>query len=501
MAASQILTSPYLSEVGAIWLQGNLHAHTLRSDGNASPQETVDLYARLGYDFLALSDHDILSDYAGLDPKGLLLLDGSEVTAGGPHVLAIGCANPLGAATDRQQVIDSIRAARGVAVMGHPNWERKFDHCAFAELKRLKGYAGIEIFNADVLRGPGSALATDKWDRLLSSGRKVLGFAHDDSHLQDMATRGWNMVLARDRTARSVLEALAAGSFYASSGVTITRISVEGSRLKMTAPDADAMAVVGEHGRRIIFSLGPELMFDSANCSDPYFRVECFGRAGQMAWTQPFYPAGEQVERRQSLLAEHPVAHIEKDVVPFPGREGSFDGLITRFMDARTGTPASPATGFRVTWEEGGLRLHLRCEEPSPENMKLTVMRHNDSKLWTNDGFEIFLAPGGPGDERYWQLLANAAGFCCVMGHGLPKEGKEPLSAVCKAGCYPGGWTLEVGVALGTFAPTPRPGARWGFNIVRNRYAGGGHQRFVWSFTGSSNHNPEAFGILEVPEA
>ena len=43
------------------WFKGNLHTHTFWSDGDAPPEITIDWYKNNGYDFLALSDHNILS--------------------------------------------------------------------------------------------------------------------------------------------------------------------------------------------------------------------------------------------------------------------------------------------------------------------------------------------------------------------------------------------------------------------------------------------------------
>src|SRR2546428_9433440 len=39
-------------------LRGNLHAHTTFSDGALSPHRLIEEYERLGYDFLAITDHD-----------------------------------------------------------------------------------------------------------------------------------------------------------------------------------------------------------------------------------------------------------------------------------------------------------------------------------------------------------------------------------------------------------------------------------------------------------
>jgi len=44
------------------WYKGNLHLHTLRSDGEAFPDEAILLYKELGYDFLALTDHHVVHE-------------------------------------------------------------------------------------------------------------------------------------------------------------------------------------------------------------------------------------------------------------------------------------------------------------------------------------------------------------------------------------------------------------------------------------------------------
>lgn len=50
---------------GARWWRGNLHMHTYWSDGRVFPEQAVDLYKnKLGYDFLALSEHNVFADEA-----------------------------------------------------------------------------------------------------------------------------------------------------------------------------------------------------------------------------------------------------------------------------------------------------------------------------------------------------------------------------------------------------------------------------------------------------
>ena len=44
------------------WFKGNLHTHTLWSDGDDYPEMVVDWYKGHGYNFLALSDHNVLQE-------------------------------------------------------------------------------------------------------------------------------------------------------------------------------------------------------------------------------------------------------------------------------------------------------------------------------------------------------------------------------------------------------------------------------------------------------
>ncbi|MEO6739125.1 MAG: histidinol-phosphatase, partial [Chthoniobacteraceae bacterium] len=47
----------------ARWWKGNLHTHSLWSDGDDDPEMIADWYKAHGYNFLALSDHNIIADY------------------------------------------------------------------------------------------------------------------------------------------------------------------------------------------------------------------------------------------------------------------------------------------------------------------------------------------------------------------------------------------------------------------------------------------------------
>ena len=53
--------SKTLAETGGKqWYKGNTHTHTLWSDGDAAPEWVVSWYKENGYDFLSLTDHNVV---------------------------------------------------------------------------------------------------------------------------------------------------------------------------------------------------------------------------------------------------------------------------------------------------------------------------------------------------------------------------------------------------------------------------------------------------------
>jgi len=286
------IENPYASMSGDTWLRGNLHAHTTASDGRSPIQDVLNSYAGHGYDFLMISDHDILTDdadYAKVDSRGLVLIPGNEVTRNGPHLLHVNADQLVEPSADRQVVLDQINQGRGFAVINHPNWLQDFNHCSFENLSTWRNFLGMEIFNATIGRLDGSPFATDKWDRLLSAGRRVWGFANDDSHLvvEDVAV-GWNMVGTDDRSVAGIMEAFRRGCFYGSTGVTIATIAVTENRIRIEAPNANRIIAFHQVGREIAHADATALEIE-VPANSKYVRFECLGRGLQAAWTQPFY--------------------------------------------------------------------------------------------------------------------------------------------------------------------------------------------------------------------
>jgi hypothetical protein len=277
------------------WLRGNLHSHTTVSDGTRPAEEVIADYERRGYDYLAISDHDQFVDPANYrDSTELILLPAVEVTARGPHILHVGATEPVTPDENRQNVLDSIAEQGAFSVLNHPNWQSHYNHCPQELMESLDGYAGIEIYNGVIERLEGIPLATDRWDRLLSQGKRVWGFGTDDAHAPQDVALAWSVVQVDSREVDAIIGSLRAGRFYASTGVTISEIASTETEITIVTENAQRMRLVSDFGviqktverQSVTFRL-PDDLENRAKAT--YVRIECYGPGGRMAWTQPFF--------------------------------------------------------------------------------------------------------------------------------------------------------------------------------------------------------------------
>jgi len=277
--------NPYAQRY-SLWLRGNLHAHTNLSDGELSPDDTLDACARRGYDFVALTDHDVVAFPNGLHPH-ILFLPGVEHSAQ-QHILRVNVTSTLPHDLSYQSVIDLTLREGGLVILNHPNWGENHDHWHNSQLLHLERYHGIEIYNNVIEYLEGSPYALNRWDLLLSEGKRVWGYANEDTHRVLQMGSAWNAVNVRERSKEAVLEALKEGRFYASTGVVLEEITVEDSYYRVRATNAKEMRLISLHGEVVEHVVGNMASF-SLHKARKYARVEAIGEAGSRAWTQPVF--------------------------------------------------------------------------------------------------------------------------------------------------------------------------------------------------------------------
>ncbi len=210
--------NPYAQRDGE-WLRGNLHTHTSPASTCAQVplERTLELYIQAEYDVLSISEH---LSYASVVDDRLLFIPGMEWNSPeGQHTGIYGPAIPRHpewcTMTSQRELLATVKDVDALAILNHPNWTLR-PHYRREELFDAGPYDGIEIFNGVIKRLSGYEIATEQWDYLLARGRRVLGYASDDFHVERDLAQGWMMVRCAVRTPEAVLAALKAGNFYCS---------------------------------------------------------------------------------------------------------------------------------------------------------------------------------------------------------------------------------------------------------------------------------------------
>ncbi|MHC4623663.1 MAG: CehA/McbA family metallohydrolase domain-containing protein [Planctomycetota bacterium] len=291
------------------WWKGNLHAHTLWSDGGDYPEMVVEWYSKHGYNFLALSDHNILSqgqkwidvtdkraegqvfnkylerfgdkwvEHRMVDgklhvrlkplnefrclfeePDRFLLMQAEEITQKKAHVNAINLRKVIlpyegdSALEVMRECVNAVVAQREhtaqpmFAQINHPNFRWALTAEDIMHVEHAKFF---EVANcAPSVRnfGDEQRAGTERmWDIILTMRLAELdlpviyGTATDDAHnyrkWQPRSAnpgRGWVMVRACRLTPESIIKAMEAGDFYASTGVVLKDVHCDAGTLKVS---------------------------------------------------------------------------------------------------------------------------------------------------------------------------------------------------------------------------------------------------------------------------
>jgi len=304
---------------GEVWYRGNTHTHTTESDGDTSPREVTEWYRDHGYNFLVLSDHNTLTDpatLADLETDDFILIPGEEVTSGfdgrSVHVNGLNLPEVVEARRAESLVatlqanVDAIREVEGVPHVNHPNFGWSFGE---EELRQVDRYRLLEIHNGHPTGhnegGGGTPGMEAVWDALLAGGKRIFGIAVDDAHhfqgefSDDRANpgRGWIAVRAAALEGQAIMDALEAGWFYASAGVELADVRVQGPTLEVHIAQRGnfryTTTFIGAGGRELGSS--PELVASYTLTEDVgYVRAKVVDSMGHVAWTQPVFVVNEE---------------------------------------------------------------------------------------------------------------------------------------------------------------------------------------------------------------
>lgn len=281
------------------WYKGNIHTHSLWSDGDDFLEMAAIWYKSHGYHFVSFTEHNTvpegerwvyfpshynradytekfgnwLQEYVSekdnlvrlhtlqevkerLEKKDeFLLIEGMELTAPNNvhfnlippprHIDIEGGSTVDDTFTSCLKQIDKAEFDKNVIVtINHPNWEWTLRAKHLVEAKNIKF---LEVCNNCVEsnnQGDSKHNSLEEmWDiantiRLLKNIEPLYAVASDDAHnyssqdvLNALPGRGWIMVLARELSSEAIREAMLRGDFYASTGVSLEKLSFDGKQL------------------------------------------------------------------------------------------------------------------------------------------------------------------------------------------------------------------------------------------------------------------------------
>ncbi len=298
-----------------LFLKGALHVHTTRSDGSTTPEETLERYQELGYQFVALTDHRYYN-YNNYGENNLTIIPGMEMDASFVgenqdgvhcfHTVVIGPeknngfeqderlpSGKLRVPQDIQPDLDSYHQKNNMTIYCHPEWSNTPVH----EYEHLEGNFAMELYNTGCALE--NEMDTDNgiyWDYLLHEGKKIYGVATDDGHTYNQIGKGYVMVNAENNV-DSILNALKEGNFYASCGPEIYDFYVEEGEVHIRCSDVQKIAFCyGRYPTKIIRRTSlplSEAMYQYPK-SFSYIRAVVTDKEGNKAWTNPIFLEKEE---------------------------------------------------------------------------------------------------------------------------------------------------------------------------------------------------------------
>ena len=299
-AASRRVDPDPLPEARPGWLRGDLHCHTLYSDGDSWPPEMLNAAAEAGLDFLGVTDHNNVGHQLAYGPGGgglPIVLPGVEVTTYGGHWNAWGTdrwwefREPESNAVER-----TMRAAMesgAVVSICHPKpfgppWEYANDG----------GFHAIEVWNGPWAQLNSASLA--RWDGLLRRGIRCAAVGGSDTHYLhrgDVAARHEDSIgvpttwVDADPNVASILAALREGRSFVSASPRGPQLylSLDPARrgravVEVRGGDGATLQIVDETGRSTVATIegGDWEEALEVRAASRYLRAELVSPGGDM---------------------------------------------------------------------------------------------------------------------------------------------------------------------------------------------------------------------------
>lgn len=326
------ISNPYL-EVD--WSQheqykANFHTHTTNSDGRMNPHTVVDKYHELGYDILAITDHNEVTypwtDFESIEPSttslnrmesapetmpddfvyenrdpvvlGMIDVRANELSR---HHHTGSFFNDHNGTTTEVESLEATAAKNGIAMLYHPGRyqgrdPQQYNLEWYLDLYRNYDHLiGMEVYNQ------GDRYPEDRklWDSVLTvtmPERPVWGYSNDDMHSLPHLGRNWSVMILPDLTHESVRYGMENGLSYfiyapdghnGPSAPVIEMIEVNPRKgiIEIVASGHESVRWISEGE---VVSEGNTINLNDLQDPGVYVRAELSGPGSVIVNTQPF---------------------------------------------------------------------------------------------------------------------------------------------------------------------------------------------------------------------
>jgi hypothetical protein len=302
--------------------KANFHTHTTISDGRINPQTVVDKYHRLGYQILAITDHNEVTwpwtefkemkpstrskerfangelqkeslIYENRDPHDLQMIAIQANELSKHHHIGSFFNDHNGTETVEESLI-ATQNKNGLTIFFHPGRYQFGTDWYLDYIKRFDHIVGIEIFNQ------GDRYPKDRqlWDSILSyimPLRPVWGFSNDDMHSEPALGRNYNLLILPNLTKKDVRKSMKNGTFFFVYNpankeirypiVKSINVKNQSGKIKIRASGYDSINWISEG---TVVNKGSFFESKKMPHVKGYVRAEIFGQGGIIIGTQPF---------------------------------------------------------------------------------------------------------------------------------------------------------------------------------------------------------------------
>ena len=297
---------------GAGWYRGDLHAHTIHSDGSWDIPDLVNFWRERQVDFMTLSDHNTISGLAELHSLAddtLLTLGGCELSTYYGHAVAVGIDHWFdwrkidGTVLTMPQLAQEVIDSGALLTIAHP-MNQGDPICCGCRWDHFDMYPGnalaVEVWNGGWKEANQAALLL--FYRWINEGHRLTAVSGTDMHGPPPggARGAVNVVYAEALSQDGIIDALKAGRSYISAGpdliVTVTTNTGHSAMIGDTLPaEAISGATVTVEWSNGYPDSGIRLLLNGW-----VYREKIIGESGKATWELPPHTRWVNAELRDA---------------------------------------------------------------------------------------------------------------------------------------------------------------------------------------------------------